>query len=90
MRYRDNDCVGCPQGCVHCGREHGYTVIACDKCGEDIAPIYEYDGKELCMDCIIQGYGEHGECIECGDESILIDGLCPECLEDVLEEVREE
>ena len=89
MRQYENFCVGCPQGCIHCGREHDVLVISCDKCGEDIVPIYEYKGLELCMDCIMED-GEPGECDGCGANDVLVDGLCRECLVAELDEIREE
>ena len=43
-----NECVDCPQGCVHCGRKRVRTVI-CDCCREEID--VEYD---LCRDCLLE------------------------------------
>lgn len=34
VRY-ENDCVGCPQGCIHCGRKH-MPHCYCDECGCEI------------------------------------------------------
>ena len=34
IRY-ENECVGCPMGCINCGRKH-VPHIYCDKCGEEI------------------------------------------------------
>ena len=47
----ENDCVGCPQGCINCGRkyvEHYY----CDECGDE-AKLYEVEGMQLCRDCVV-------------------------------------
>jgi len=65
------------------------SVLSCDRCGEDIAPIYEYMGLELCMDCIMED-GEPGKCEGCGIEDDLVDGLCRDCLERSLDEVTED
>lgn len=53
---RENDCVGCPQGCVHCGRGRDYKAYFCDGCGEyfrsmsaDVA--YEHDKGIYCEEC---------------------------------------
>ena len=26
----------------------------CDECGEDNETIYEYEGEELCLDCVVK------------------------------------
>lgn len=88
MRQYENFCVGCPQGCINCGRKN-VLVMSCDKCGEDITPLYDFMGLELCLDCIMED-GKPGECEECGANEILVDGLCRECLVAELDKVREE
>lgn len=55
-RFKDNFCVGCPQGCINCGRKHDVLVIECDRCGELIYDIddvveNEYGYDDLCKDC---------------------------------------
>ena len=47
----ENDCVGCPQGCVHCGRDKTQHIY-CDRCGADCEELYVFDGEELCEDCL--------------------------------------
>jgi hypothetical protein len=55
MKRIENECVGCTSLGMHClgigcpNREvlHYY----CDEC-EDECDLYEYDGKELCIECI--------------------------------------
>lgn len=60
--YEDN-CVGCPQGCISCGRKH-QLVFECDGCGEQGSTLYEFDGEQLCAECvldrlaIVEGSGE--------------------------------
>ena len=49
-----DECVGCPSeiGCF--GNSCPYKNVEryyCDSC-EDEAPLYEYDGEELCLECI--------------------------------------
>lgn len=54
MRTWENDCVGCPQGCVPwCSKKSDYQVIWCDKCGEqvELKDVIEIDDKEYCPDC---------------------------------------
>lgn len=49
-----NECVGCPQGCAHCGKKRVLRAF-CDMCGEEIVgEVYEasvYD--ELCESCLL-------------------------------------
>lgn len=46
----ENLCVGCPQGCISCGRKH-VPVIYCDECGAEIEEGDIYDEYHLCEDC---------------------------------------
>ena len=54
MKVIENDCVGCPPelGCLgpSC-RYQNMECYYCDDC-EDQAPLYKFDGEELCIDCI--------------------------------------
>lgn len=56
IRY-ENDCVGCPQGCINCGRKHT-PHFYCDKCGEEFEPeaLYDYDGEMVCANCLLNKY----------------------------------
>ena len=49
MITTENNCVSCPMGCIHCGKEHEVVYI-CDECGERSEEMYEVDGDELCLD----------------------------------------
>lgn len=49
----ENECVGCPQGCIHCGRDkvkHFY----CDRCNDDVETLYLYGHDELCEECLLE------------------------------------
>ena len=52
----ESDCVDCPaeMGCIY-GACPYYRVVRyyCDKCGEE-ETIYEFDGEQLCADCILE------------------------------------
>ena len=49
----ENNCVGCPQGCVHCGRDkQGRFAVECDVCGEEVDKAYLIDGEMVCADCL--------------------------------------
>ena len=53
-RYKDNLCVGCPQGCISCGRNRDYEIVECDICGKTITDEYdfhEHEGKDYCDKC---------------------------------------
>ncbi len=52
MRRYENDCVGCPQGCINCGRK-SVLHLYCDRCEEEVETLYTIDGnEELCEDCL--------------------------------------
>ena len=61
MIEAENDCVGFPQGCVHCGRDRTYYVWTCDGCGEKTTEYDEFvqskDGKCYCPDCCEELFG---------------------------------
>lgn len=100
MGYRiEDECVKCPQGCVNCGRKR-VEVYFCDKCDTDAdeyEPLYEYNGKELCFDCLKDSLNQiecddcdSERCAECGyDIGTLYDlegeWLCDDCLRKRLE-----
>ena len=52
-RYYDSYCVGCPQGCINCGRKK-VMVYVCENCGDETTSP-EYDGwdldPDLCEKC---------------------------------------
>ena len=51
----ENECVGCPQGCVHCGRDKTQHLY-CDRCGADCEELYVFDGEELCEECLLDNF----------------------------------
>lgn len=57
IEYED-ECVGCPQGCIHCGRKsvpHYY----CDECEEELDPNDMYgdiDDEIFCRECFLDKY----------------------------------
>lgn len=59
MREIVNECCGCAtpgypcrgDACLHRHVERFY----CDKCGAE-AKLYEYDGKELCEECLLENF----------------------------------
>ena len=51
----ENECVGCPQGCIHCGRDKTQHLY-CDRCGEDSEELFIFDGEELCEECLLDNF----------------------------------
>ena len=47
----ENDCVGCPTYCIHCGRKHA-PHFYCDECEEE-DELYEFEDRQLCADCVL-------------------------------------
>lgn len=55
-------------GCVDCGfpcmgtacPNHTIPEYHCDECGDD-GDIYEYEGEELCADCLLRRHRKVGE-----------------------------
>lgn len=57
MREVRNDCVGCPQGCIHCGRGDDYVVYECDSCGaetEEGVKLYSDGAYHYCLTCLLR------------------------------------
>jgi len=56
VRY-ENQCVGCPKelGCTkpNC-RYWNVPIWVCDSCGEEDTDLWEYEGKDLCKDCLLE------------------------------------
>ena len=53
----ENDCVGCPQGCINCGRKrvpHWY----CDRCEAEVdeGELWKVDGEQICEECLKEMY----------------------------------
>lgn len=60
MVRMENDCVGCPQGCVAYCQLRNVPHYYCDVCGGEVDPdeLHEntLDGGHICMDCIVDRY----------------------------------
>lgn len=90
----ENNCVGpCPMGCINCGRRHQWVYYCdiCDDYADEDNPLYEFEGKEVCKNCLLGSLTsktcddmDDTVCSECGDEAedmYLVDGrwLCESC-----------
>lgn len=55
MLVYEDHCVGCPPG-VHClgptCPNRNVPVPYCDRCGDALDEIYEYEGEEICEECL--------------------------------------
>lgn len=61
----ENDCVDCGLPCrgSSCPYRH-VKHYYCDKCGEDVEELYDYDNQELCEECAIEVFLESLEKVE--------------------------
>lgn len=80
MGFRiENNCVGpCPMGCIDCGRrhEHVYYCDICDDYADEDNPLYEFEGKEVCENCLLESLMskicdecDTEKCASCGSEA---------------------
>ena len=52
MKRYENECVDCGLPCMGSAcPKRKVPHFYCDKCGDETT-LYEYDGHELCIDCI--------------------------------------
>ena len=57
-----SECVGCPphMGCLYeACPYYEVTILECDECGAELDEgdcLYEYDGEELCKDCLCERF----------------------------------
>ena len=64
MVMQENGCVGCPKemGCLgdSCPNRN-VKVYLCDDCEREVSigyeDLYEYDGKQLCLTCLLEEVG---------------------------------
>lgn len=57
INYED-ECCGCATEsypCLgsSCSQRH-VPHMYCDKCEDEVEELYEYDGQQICEDCLIQ------------------------------------
>lgn len=51
----ENHCVYCPKelGCLgNACPNRNVPVKVCDKCKNEVGTLYDYDGEQLCKDCV--------------------------------------
>lgn len=59
-REWENNCVSCPQGCIHCGREKDYEVVYCDACGISEEDMYNFEDEDLCERHLFEAWENWG------------------------------
>lgn len=53
MKIKVNGCVDCGLPCMlFCPLRNDSWEYHCDECGDE-TKLYEYEGRELCADCVI-------------------------------------
>ena len=60
----ESDCVGCPQGCINCGRREKtphLEDLVCDCCNRSVEKLFKYDGSQYCAECILEDFEEINE-----------------------------
>ena len=59
MKKITNECVGCKSMGLYClGNtcpNRNVVRFYCDRCGEETT-LYDYDGEELCQDCLLKEF----------------------------------
>lgn len=96
VRYEDA-CFSCGSDCNgYCSlRDKEYKILTCDKCKRETDRLWNYFGKELCEDCLLEKFeSEDGKCDECGSQNetiYLFDGswYCTNCIKEQFEEIRD-
>lgn len=50
----ESDCCDCGLPCIKSSCKY-YEIIRyiCDDCDDDVNELYYFDGKQLCVDCIV-------------------------------------
>ena len=52
MRIIEDGCVSCGFPCLgNACRHYRVTIYLCDECGDETT-LYDFDGHELCINCI--------------------------------------
>jgi hypothetical protein len=74
----ENHCVGCPQGCINCGRKHA-EVYKCDSCGSYAE--YRFEGEDLCEDCAEDVLVDKFRELTISDMARMLDVYCKKCYE---------
>ena len=74
-RTKECDCVSCPQGCIHCGRDIPYTLVRCDWCSQNTIREENFEEEDWYTVNIKGRYGS----------GPYTQDMCSKCHDDVLE-----
>ena len=57
MIYYTNECVNCGLPCIFKACPY-YEVkhFKCDRCGDEDITLYNYDGEQICKDCLLKEF----------------------------------
>lgn len=57
MHYYNNECCDCVLPCIYESCKY-YNVkhFKCDFCGEEDVKLYDYNGYEICEDCLLGNF----------------------------------
>lgn len=51
----ENQCVDCGLPCIgKACRYYRVKVLICDECGDEVDTLYQFEGEELCGDCVLK------------------------------------
>ena len=53
----EHECCDCATGaypCLGSSCTQGVTHYYCDACGEETEQLYQFEGEELCADCVLE------------------------------------
>lgn len=57
MVKRESGCVSCGLPCLGRACPHYEEItLVCDKCGHSVDDLYEYDGGQVCEECLINNF----------------------------------
>lgn len=51
-----NECVDCGLPCVSWCPHKRVVRYYCDRCKEEVDALYDYDGEQLCGDCVLSEF----------------------------------
>lgn len=54
MVTKENQCVNCGKTCLGSScPNRNVTVFYCDRCHDEAGHLYDYDGEQLCEECLM-------------------------------------
>lgn len=54
----ENQCVDCGLPCIgNACMHYRVKVLICDGCGDEVDTLYQFEGEELCAECVLKRLG---------------------------------